>query len=345
MTTRTEGNRRHSTILYGDFSFSESVIVFNIDMTIGFFITNRCNFNCPHCILKTLVGDQASPRDLPLSVFEKSIKEGMKLGFNHVSLTGGEPLLYPQFAKLVKIIRKHNYTFGFASNGWLYKEYWEALEHNNNGLKYVTLSLDGSTAEVHDSVREKRGSFEKVMEATDFYQKNKIDVGVNFLLSPQNRHQVVDTARLCAKMGVKGIVYTGEIPLNNSKLTEDQKAEARADIDCARKELGKSMNIRTGSTLVAFKSLSHIGSCPSYKGQRMVIDFDGGMFFCCNLYQQCDNKPLISKIGFEKAFQINMKVIEEFYRQYFSGLLDNMQSDDRNCNFCNQHIGNMLQIR
>lgn len=302
-------------------------------MTIGFFVTNRCNFNCAHCILKTLNGGQTLARDLPVVVFERSLNEGRELGFNHVSLTGGEPILHPQFAELIKLVKKYHYTYGFASNAWFYRDYWKAIGQSRENLNYITFSLDGDNAEVHDSIRGAAGSFDRVIEAVDFYRKQQVNIGVNFLLSQKNYRQIAGTTRLCAKLGVEGIFYTGEIPSGDSGLPENEKREALAEIGRLQKEFGNCLNIRIGRTLADLNFQPDINACPAFNGQRMVIDFDGGMFFCCNLYQPCKNKPLVQNVGFKEAYRINLEAINEFKRRHFNFT----------CDSCNQHIENCLK--
>ncbi len=304
--------------------------------TIGFFVTSRCNFNCSHCILKTLNSDPTLIKDLPVSVFETALREGRRFGFGHVSLTGGEAILHPQFTELINLIKKYNYTYGFVSNGWFYKDYWRVIKHNKESLNYVTFSLDGSVAEIHDDIRGRKGSFNKVMEAISFYRKKQINIGVNFLVSKRNYHQIADTAKLCAGLGVKGIVYTSELPTSNSDLSSEERARALEEIYRLRKELKGSLNVTIGVTLEGFKCQTKIGSCPSFKGQRMVIDFNGGMFFCCNLYKRCESKPLIQDLGFKKAYQMNLELIDEFKKRR----LNHAQT----CDDCNNYIENYLNL-
>ena len=56
---------------------------------------------------------------LSIDLFEKVIHEAKPLGLSKVKLTGGEPLLHPQFTKLLEIIRHQDLDVAIETNGLL----------------------------------------------------------------------------------------------------------------------------------------------------------------------------------------------------------------------------------
>lgn len=60
-------------------------------------ITNNCNMNCVHCY----VGEQPL-NQMSLEQGMSYIQELQKLGVFKVSLTGGEPLLHPNFMDFIQ---------------------------------------------------------------------------------------------------------------------------------------------------------------------------------------------------------------------------------------------------
>jgi hypothetical protein len=75
-------------------------------------ITLRCNLACPNC-------DRMAPKniDLLLKHFKKFV--ALKRHWKKIVLIGGEPLLHPQFKKILKIIERYKYNalIGLATNG------------------------------------------------------------------------------------------------------------------------------------------------------------------------------------------------------------------------------------
>ena len=134
--------------------------------------TTRCNFNCPHCLRQTLDEKKTLRLDLPVSLFKQCLKEFKKINYRYVAFTGGEPILHPDFGRLVAAAVKENFSFSVINNGWFYRDYFPILDKYRLQLTRMSFSLDGSMAAIHDRIRNKSGSYDKVMEGIEFY-KNK----------------------------------------------------------------------------------------------------------------------------------------------------------------------------
>ena len=64
-------------------------------------LTNRCNFNCVHCYINQPANDQvAKQRELTTDQVKKIIDDMAEVGVLFLTLTGGEPLLRPDFAEI-----------------------------------------------------------------------------------------------------------------------------------------------------------------------------------------------------------------------------------------------------
>ena len=68
-------------------------------------VTDRCNFRCPYCMPRERFGEDHTflPRRafLTFDEIEKVVQASLPLGLEKVRLTGGEPLLRPDFHSLV----------------------------------------------------------------------------------------------------------------------------------------------------------------------------------------------------------------------------------------------------
>jgi len=74
---------------------------------IVFHLTDRCPRTCLHC----LRDPAARATDLPLELFERALDQvGPLHGVSHVGLTGGEPLIHPQFAEVMGSIARRGFT-------------------------------------------------------------------------------------------------------------------------------------------------------------------------------------------------------------------------------------------
>ena len=318
-------------------------------------VTSRCNFNCPHCLRQFVDQKKTLIQDLSLSVFETVLKEGKKINFSNISFSGGEPILHPEFEKLVELVKKYDYTFNFASNGWFYKEYLPIINRYRENLELIFLSLDGPTAEIHDLVRNQPNSFKRVMKAIDFYKKNHFPLMITSCITKQNYHRVEEIADLCMKLGLKQIKYAAviypEIP-NSFTLTDEEKFEVVKKLFHLRRKFKDSLNIYITSSffgssqfLTTYSKLKqNINYCYVLNQLQFHIDPEGGMLFCCDIFKECKNKPLIQKIGFENAFKITLEVINEIKKRRLYDLLNNPDKINSTCDYCNKYIDKYLDL-
>lgn len=323
-------------------------------------ITTRCNFCCPHCLRAAIDKNKTFIKDLPLPIFETILKEGKKLNFQYISITGGEPILHPQFKEIIFLINQYGYKFYLGSNGWFYKEYWEAIKQNQKNFKFIFLSLDGLTPEVHDAVRNQPGSFEKVIEAIKFYKEQKMTSVITFCVTPKNYHQIEKLPDFCLKRGIKFIKWVTVIPRERELgidflsyvLTDNQRREALRKILRLKEEFkGRCVFSITASFFSASGIVRDeiylnkgIDFCSALNGHNFYIDHDGGMFFCCDINRECKNKPLIQKVGFEKSLRITLDIANEMKKKFLSDLLNNPQKINRICDFCNDNIDFCSQL-
>ncbi|MCP4573801.1 MAG: radical SAM protein [bacterium] len=129
-----------------------------------FEITQRCNLTCRHCG-SDCTRDAAQP-DLPaddvLRVLGQVRERHDPAGIT-VALTGGEPLLYPDFWNLARAITDLGFPWGMVTNGWAWDE--DTVDQARRaGMRTVTVSHDGP-ARVHDWLRGRAGSHDRACRA------------------------------------------------------------------------------------------------------------------------------------------------------------------------------------
>jgi MoaA/NifB/PqqE/SkfB family radical SAM enzyme len=317
--------------------------------------TTRCNFNCPHCLRATIDKNKTSLKDLPPSVFKTVLEEGKKLRFRYISISGGEPILHPDFKEMISLINSYGYRFYLTSNGWFYKEYWEFIRQSRKNFKSIFLSLDGLTPEIHDAVRDRQGSFEKIIEAIEFYRERRVPMMVTFCVTPKNYHQIEELPDFCLKRGVNSIKWVTVIPTEREPgagvpdylLNEDQRREALQKIFRLQEEFrGRCFFIITASFLSASgtddnKLLSRRGIdfCSALNGCIFFVDHDGAMMFCCDINREIKNKPFIQDLGFEGALKAALDAATGVKKKFVSDLFKNPGKIIRLCDFCNENVG------
>ncbi|MFA5355001.1 MAG: radical SAM protein, partial [Thermodesulfovibrionales bacterium] len=122
---------------------------------IAWEITRRCNLKCVHCRSSSEMEIQGHP--------DFSIEEAYRLlddiaGYAKpvIVLSGGEPLLRKDVFEIARYGTDKGLRMCLATNGMLVTDEICA-KIKDAGIRIVSLSLDGSTAEIHNNFRNEKG--------------------------------------------------------------------------------------------------------------------------------------------------------------------------------------------
>jgi len=144
---------------------------------IQFQYNYRCNFKCEHCSIKGFQGKKNAHSFTIADVKELS-RQADEMGLANIVITGGEPLVFPDFDELVAAIDPQKFYITSDSNGWLLDDK-KAKHLKAIGVDKIQLSLDSLDAKEHDDFRHAPGSFDRCMRAIDAC----LNAGLNIILS------------------------------------------------------------------------------------------------------------------------------------------------------------------
>ncbi len=125
-------------------------------------VTTQCNGSCLHCFVRSGISRRSS---LPFDLVKKIIAEGYDVGYRHLHMTGGEPLLWDGLFEAL------DYGFGVGfetvllnTNGTLITEEISKRLADYAGFS-MSVSVDGPET-LHDRVRGK-GSHRRTMRGIE----------------------------------------------------------------------------------------------------------------------------------------------------------------------------------
>ena len=148
---------------------SIAIIQFQYDYT--------CNFRCQHCCI-TKLRRKKGERCFTIEDVRELSRQADEMGLAHIVITGGEPLMFPDFDDIVKAIDPLKFYITSDTNGWLLDA--ERAKHLKSiGVDKIQLSLDSLSAAEHDEFRRKPGSHKRAVRAIDA----SLDAGLNIILS------------------------------------------------------------------------------------------------------------------------------------------------------------------
>ena len=136
--------------------------------TICIRLTNKCNLNCLHCWASSKKERYFLLDPFKLLFFIKKLKY---LGLKHVSLSGGEPTLYPYLEFVIDKLLEENLSITLTTNGVIELAYYHKLfERTYKFLEksqfIIRISIDG-WQELHETIRGK-GTYQKTIETVKY---------------------------------------------------------------------------------------------------------------------------------------------------------------------------------
>ena len=137
-------------------------------------LTSRCNERCVHCYIP----HELKLKDISSELYYDVLKQLSKMGVLYVTLSGGEPMLHPNFVEFLLAAKKYDFYVNVLSNLTLINdEIISALKEGN--VTSVQVSLYSMNPEHHDAITARKGSFEKTKNAILRLIENDIPVHVS----------------------------------------------------------------------------------------------------------------------------------------------------------------------
>jgi glycosyltransferase involved in cell wall biosynthesis/MoaA/NifB/PqqE/SkfB family radical SAM enzyme len=133
-----------------------------------------CNMSCTMCDTHSVYGkSKLELKALPIlswEAVEKNVRELARLGLREViPSTMGEPLMYPQFEKLVELIRQLGLTLNLTTNGSFPRAsvaQWAKMLMPV--LSDMKVSLNGTTAEVNEAIMRGADTAQQMRNVEEF---------------------------------------------------------------------------------------------------------------------------------------------------------------------------------
>lgn len=174
---------------------------------IYFYLTEGCNLKCRHCwIAPKFQTEKTVWPSLNFELFKDIIKQGKELGLSAVKLTGGEPLIHPNIDKILDHIHKEDLELIVETNG--VKCTPEIANKIAKSKKpFVSISLDGSSAESHEWVRGVPGCFDAAIDGLRNLVNVKLKPQIIMSVMRHNSDQLEAVVRLAEKEGAGSVKF------------------------------------------------------------------------------------------------------------------------------------------
>jgi radical SAM protein with 4Fe4S-binding SPASM domain len=266
-----------------------------------FELTQRCNFNCEMCY----VHDCTKKTD-PLTAEDwiSLAQEAKKAGTVFLLLTGGEPLMRPDFEEIYRALAKMGFIISINTNGSMLENYIQLFTELPPSR--INISLYGGEKATYERFC-RNDAFEKVIGSIKKMKELGISMRLNTIFTSENIADYKKIADFSKEMGIPLKPTTYAYPpirlsgLNNDmRFSPETAAEHIANIDQYR--FDKDFYYERLEKIVSLPEGHDNNKVHCRAGRASYWITAEGIMRPCGMMPEPDSYPLVN--GFEKAWQI-----------------------------------------
>ncbi len=215
-------------------------LVYESLIDVGLELTTGCNLRCVHC----WQGEKANSKILKFNEIKVIFKRLAELGVASLRITGGEPMIHPNFWEIMNEATRYSFSIVLRTNGTLIDE-MVAHRLHNYPIIFIELSIDGFTSQDHDGFRRKKGSLQKTLLALDLLIKNGVKTRVKTVMNRKNIENLLDLGKILARDHADIEVWSlvDLVPLGNTASYFRELMPRPSDIIKAMKSLGEWLKL------------------------------------------------------------------------------------------------------
>jgi radical SAM protein with 4Fe4S-binding SPASM domain len=253
--------------------------------TLYLHLTRDCTLRCKYCYVE---GGNVPKNELTTEEIKNVLDQAKALNRVQmlVAITGGEPMMHPDFWEIADYVKSKGCPMCLATNGTLITE--ENAVRLKDYFYNIQVSLDGPP-EVHDSMRGK-GSYGKAVEAMRHLTKAGCSVMISGVVSKHNLDTVYHIVDVAAELGIASIKTGIFLPFGKGAdekclaLTEQEfESYWRKMQQTMQEKLSKGHDVKVVNDISKVSFLQPIytstNSCGAAIG-ALSIDSDGGVYPC-----------------------------------------------------------------
>jgi radical SAM protein with 4Fe4S-binding SPASM domain len=243
--------------------------------------TNSCNHNCIWCI-DALHREEHHNAMLPREVALQAVADAKAMGVRSLVVKGGgEPLVYPHIAELLRFAKQCGFEVGVITNGERILDFADVIEETCTWLR---ISLDAGSAETHQRTHRAKNpqAFDKIWSGVQRLA-DKVYIGIIYIIHPATFHEMALAAKRakasgCRYIAFKRVVAAEELFDTELYMTID------ANYLFARRQYDNGTFSVFGFRIYNFTKGVNATPYKMCKGHHLVgiLGADGNVYACCS---------------------------------------------------------------
>jgi radical SAM protein with 4Fe4S-binding SPASM domain len=277
-----------------EFSLWDRIKEKRVPLSFDLELTARCNNNCRHCYINLPPADQdAQKKELSLEEIGAIADQAVSLGTLWCLLTGGEPLLRPDFFDIYLLLKKKGLLVSVFTNACLITE-----EHVKLFQRYpprdIEVTLYGVTEKTYEQVIRRPGSYASFRRGLDLLLQSGVKVRLKAMALRSNVHELPAIARFCRERTKDYFRFDPLLHLrfdSNRERNKEIKAERLSPgeivaIEQADEERSRALEKRCDKLVVpdfAHLQCNHLFHCGA-GNDSFSVSYDGLFRLCSSLW-------------------------------------------------------------
>ncbi|WP_225715372.1 radical SAM/SPASM domain-containing protein [Bradyrhizobium semiaridum] len=232
--------------------------------------TRRCNLRCLHCY------SDSSPEagdELPPELVTRVLGEAATLGYDVVSVSGGEPFMYQPLPRLLAAAKAAGMRTQLVSNGLAITP--SRLNAVTGLLDQLAVSIDGMP-EDHDRMRAQAGAFRRLGDRLAMVRDSGITLGLVFTLTMWNVHQIEWAVEFALASGAQLLqIHPLEASGRAAGLADDVPDEIEASaalVECLRLQRAVGCQLTIQVDVATCGGLRQIMACTDRQVPLRISD-------------------------------------------------------------------------
>ncbi|MBZ5560787.1 MAG: TIGR04053 family radical SAM/SPASM domain-containing protein [Acidobacteriia bacterium] len=164
-------------------------------------VTQACDLACVHC--RAMAQPFRNPLELSTEEGKRLIDEIAAMQVPVFVLTGGDPLKRPDIYDLIEYATSRGVRTSLTPSATPLLTREAIAELQRRGLARLAVSLDGSSAEIHDAFRRVAGSYEWTLRAIRWARELGLPVQINTTITRRNLADFDAIVRLLETLDIR----------------------------------------------------------------------------------------------------------------------------------------------
>ena len=163
------------------------------------YVTEGCNMQCVMCSYRDPL-----PKELSLAEVQSLGRDLVSHGLKHIVYSGGEPLLRRDLDRICDFFRSVGVRQSLLTNGLLLEKRADLAGY----FAEIIVSLDGPTAEVHDTIRRTQ-AFDQILRGISKVRESRDapEISIRTVVQKANFRLLPDMVRLARSLGAQRISF------------------------------------------------------------------------------------------------------------------------------------------